>query len=518
MAESALERDEYRDDPLTQVRLRDYLPFSGYINSLPPDPYASTAPSASAADAPNATSGMPRDEVWLAPGQSGGGFTKMAAQPLGEQAAGIYGTPRSTPAGDVVIPSPGQNKTPSALDFIPDYNREVIWDNPRRRMYDDLMKQHSLGNLPEGNNLEEFVTKQGHSLGDILRGFSSQDPSYLTRASYAGDVLSPYATGNARLGQPSSVEGVKDIFADRIKTMVGDMPPNIAQKFGIISGFRDAARQHEVNPRVTNSRHMYGMAVDTVDDPDVLNWINNTNGKYGVDYTLRHLPGEQNHLEMVENGVRAPLSSGNAPAQPTQPTQPPSAAAADRTQEVATDQLSQLHPVFAYEAALEQFPVLHSQQLISGPGKQLEYWPPNEPGTPDRPRPDYIPIDQAGMELGPNATPMDILGDIVSHHMVKKDPVIKKHYESFKNSLTGDQKEQLQAQYNYAAKNQNETRPYAAWEKSTGLPAYFRGYAFGQWPAEFNQKAYTPAQRYHFDRMMDYLRGNTHMQPPSALQ
>jgi hypothetical protein len=39
----------------------------------------------------------------------------------------------------------------------------------------------------------------------------------------------------------------------------------------------------------------------------------------------------------------------------------------------------------------------------------------------------------------------------------------------------------------------------------TGLPAYFRGYAFKQWPDEFNERAYTPEQREMFDRMMNQL-------------
>ena len=102
--------------------------------------------------------------------------------------------------------------------------------------------------------------------------------------------------------------------------------------------------------------------------------------------------------------------------------------------------------------------------------------------------------------------------------MAQKDPVIKKYYESFKGSMTDSQKELLQAQYMYSTKYEGETRPLCA--NGRNRPAcrpIFRGYAFNQWPKDFNDKTYTPQQRYHFDQMMGYLRGGQ-QQPQSALQ
>ena len=122
----------------------------------------------------------------------------------------------------------------------------------------------------------------------------------------AGQSLAQYATGNAAPGGPSSIEGVHPEFADRINAMVSQMPPEIRDKFQIISGFRDQNRQAEVNPGVTNSHHTQGMAVDTTTDPDVIAWINQHGATFGVGYPLKNDPKETNHLEPLENGQRVP--------------------------------------------------------------------------------------------------------------------------------------------------------------------------------------------------------------------
>ena len=146
-----------------------------------------------------------------------------------------------------------------------------------------------------------------------------------------------------------------------------------------------------------------------------------------------------------------------------------------------------------FEQAVSQWPVLKSIGAVSkfspGQGDQnmLEFWPPGEGGSPDSPR------------------PSDVLGDVVSHFLVKQDPVIAATYEQFTKSLGPEQQTILQEQYKYAIANEGEKRPFQEWLQSTGLPAYFRGYAFQQWPAEFNEKAYTPEQRQMFDQMMQYL-------------
>jgi hypothetical protein len=118
--------------------------------------------------------------------------------------------------------------------------------------------------------------------------------------------LSAYATGNAIPGGLSSVEGVSPIFAQRVQKMVAAMPPEIAQRFKIISGFRSAERQAQVNPGVTHSRHTgtgepgSGIAVDLQSDPMVLAWINQ-HPEHGLGFPLKHMPNEQNHMEMLDD-------------------------------------------------------------------------------------------------------------------------------------------------------------------------------------------------------------------------
>jgi hypothetical protein len=176
----------------------------------------------------------------------------------------------------------------------------------------------------------------------------------------------------------------------------------------------------------------------------------------------------------------------------------------------------------AADLAEQQYPVLKNLGIVykSSPGKggsnKLEFWPPGEPGAPNAPRPEDIPLHKPGVEIyDPNIGPLDVLGDVVSHHMIHSDPTIAKIYQNFGASLMPDQRQRLQQQYEHARQNEGETRDYPAWESSAGLPAYFRGYPFQQWPAEFNAQAYTPDQRKSLDGMMDYLRGSSEGQRPS---
>lgn len=162
------------------------------------------------------------------------------------------------------------------------------------------------------------------------------------------------------------------------------------------------------------------------------------------------------------------------------------------------------------KTAKEQYPILNTLDLnykyspLKAPGF-LEFWPSDEEGTPEYPRPTEFPLGTIGVEVyDPNTRPIDILGDVVSHHLINTDPHIMKYYEKFQDSLTPRQRFQLQRQYDYATKNEGEQRPYAVWESNVGMPGYFRGYAFQQW--DHADEMYTPRQREMFDRMMNYLK------------
>ncbi len=192
------------------------------------------------------------------------------------------------------------------------------------------------------------------------------------------------------------------------------------------------------------------------------------------------------------------------------------------TERGALDFTSQVQPKKnLLEQARDQYPVLkkydygYTEKFRPG-GGYLEHWEPGEAGAPttpqaplDGPRPTELPLDKHGLEIrDPNTRPIDVLGDIASHHLVNADPVVKKAYQDFQNSMTPEQHARLQDQYQYAQKNEGETRPYEDWKAASGMPAYFRGYTFQQWPKEFNDDAYTPEQRQSLDGVMGYLKGN----------
>lgn len=169
------------------------------------------------------------------------------------------------------------------------------------------------------------------------------------------------------------------------------------------------------------------------------------------------------------------------------------------------------------QQAQAQYPILQGlglQYKYNPGGGQgfLEFWPGDEPGTPTSPRPKEFKPGQLGLEVfDPKTRPIDILGDVVSHHLINTDPIVKDYYEQFKSSMTPEQQYRLRDQYQYAQKYEQERRPFAQWKERSGLPGYFRGYAFQQW--ENAEELYTPDQIKLFDAMTTYLK-----QKPTTLK
>lgn len=165
------------------------------------------------------------------------------------------------------------------------------------------------------------------------------------------------------------------------------------------------------------------------------------------------------------------------------------------------------------EQARQQYPMLRDVDIgyTETPKENsgyLEFWPKGETGGQNA-RPNTLPIDKPGLEVYDKATrPIDILGDIVSHQLVHTDDKLKNYYAQFEKSLTPEQHGFLQEQYQHAQEKQGESRPFADWAKSSGLPAFFRGYVFEQWPKEDANKYYTPEQLKMFDEMSGYLKSN----------
>lgn len=172
------------------------------------------------------------------------------------------------------------------------------------------------------------------------------------------------------------------------------------------------------------------------------------------------------------------------------------------------DRMGQLADPFS--KALEQYSVLRDlglsyQRSPEREGIFLEFWPPGEPGGGGFMRPEGMASDRPGVEVYSNEVrPIDVLGDVVSHHLIENHPRIKGYYDTFVSSMTPEQRHRLREQYRYSKENFGERRPYDVWERTSGLPAYFRGYAFQQWPDA--EQMYTPEQLRMFDEMMGFLR------------
>lgn len=159
------------------------------------------------------------------------------------------------------------------------------------------------------------------------------------------------------------------------------------------------------------------------------------------------------------------------------------------------------------EQARAQYPILRNlpyayvEHINEKDPRALEHWPPGEQGSQASPRPKEIPLDQYGIEVINRRTrPIDVLGDVVSHHLVQQDPKIKGYYRQFINSMTDSQVNRLQSQWMHETGGQGD---FISWAKQSGLPAAFRGHAFQQWDA--NDFTYTPEQLTMFDQMMQYL-------------
>jgi len=137
----------------------------------------------------------------------------------------------------------------------------------------------------------------------------------------------------------------------------------------------------------------------------------------------------------------------------------------------------------------------------------IEFFPADEPGSPEFPRPKELPMGKPGIEVYSAKTrPIDVAGDIASHYMIYNDPRMIDFYSQFRQSITPEQQQRMQQQYEFYQKNYGETRPYDQWYEMTGLPGYFRGYPFQQYDPEVIEQAYNQNQRLLLDQMLNYLR------------
>ena len=164
-----------------------------------------------------------------------------------------------------------------------------------------------------------------------------------------------------------------------------------------------------------------------------------------------------------------------------------------------------------FEKAQQEYPYLANKNIAYkySPNKGrgfLEFYDPEEIGSPEFPRPKELPLGKIGIEVfDPKTRPIDILADYVSHYGVEQDPFLVERYKQFASSMTPEQRQRLQEQYKYYQQHPEyrEQRPYEEWEKVSGLPGYFRGYTFNQW--ENPRELYTQQQLQMLDEVRRYL-------------
>lgn len=163
-----------------------------------------------------------------------------------------------------------------------------------------------------------------------------------------------------------------------------------------------------------------------------------------------------------------------------------------------------------WQTAQERFPFLRDAKMrfmyqpkgVERTGK-LEFYAPDETR-----RPMDMPLGQPGVAVfDPDVRPDDIAADYASHYGRQRDPVIKANYDRFVNSMTDRQRQILLEQYQHARTHEGEKRPFDVWAEVSGRPAWYRGYLFNQWPQEFIDAAFLPAQRAQLDEIRSHLYG-----------
>jgi len=164
-----------------------------------------------------------------------------------------------------------------------------------------------------------------------------------------------------------------------------------------------------------------------------------------------------------------------------------------------------------FDRAKKEYPYLSDKEIpfVYSPNQEtenlLESWKAGEPGEGNYQRPAQIPIDKFGIQVfkPEGATPLNILGDYVSHVGIETDPKLQQYYTQFQNLLDP---QSMQERYQYHVQNFGENRPYENWYNMTGLPEIFRGYTFKQFGNEEEAKQmYSPEQLNVLNQVRQYL-------------
>ena len=137
-------------------------------------------------------------------------------------------------------------------------------------------------------------------------------------------LLTRYTQGGCSAANVSKTEGImrlNDDFATRLAKMLKAAPMNI----NILSAYRSPKAQRCANPKVTNSNHTKGLAVDMGWDQNscssaACQWILKNGPTYGIWIRMKYAP-EWNHLEptgAVAGGLGAGTGNDSSVPPPSQ--------------------------------------------------------------------------------------------------------------------------------------------------------------------------------------------------------
>jgi hypothetical protein len=158
-----------------------------------------------------------------------------------------------------------------------------------------------------------------------------------------------------------------------------------------------------------------------------------------------------------------------------------------------------------WQQTVKQFPALKNYPIDFAftpkeGGDMLESYPPEEED-----RPSYLPKGRFGVEVfNPDTSPMDVLGDVISHYGVYHDPKVQALYKQFQDNIPPEGQAALKDLYREAQGDDEEKRPYAEWLKMSGMPAYLRGRLVNQFKDTDYPGAYSPQQMQAIQQMQQY--------------
>jgi hypothetical protein len=130
-----------------------------------------------------------------------------------------------------------------------------------------------------------------------------------------------------------------------------------------------------------------------------------------------------------------------------------------------------------------------------GDGRRMEYYSSED-----------SPTGEEMIDIFDPALQGEELQNAIVGEFLHSAPTRSKEYAELRDVLqsikTPQQNQDDISRYEYAKENYGESRPFEKWLDVSGLDAFIRGYAVGQWEPEY----YTDEQKIVIDMMMDIVK------------